>query len=120
MLEHLPFEDSLVAFNEMVRVASEAVIISLPDAARRWPFSIYIPKLGEINFSIPRPSFRAQKHVFDGEHYWEINKLGYPLKEIIKKLCDKSAVVLNKTYRVQENPYHRFFIFQKKHLKYRD
>lgn len=115
MLEHLPYAESLLAFAEMVRVARNAVIISLPDAAKRWPISIHVPAVGVVNFSIPRPRLRALKHVFDGEHYWEINKAGYSLKQVKNELGQSAPVILNKTYRVPENPYHRFFVFSKKY-----
>lgn len=115
MLEHLPYAESLLAFAEMVRVARSAVIISLPDAAKCWPISIHVPAVGVVNFSIPRPRLRALKHVFDGEHYWEINKAGYSLKQVKNELGQSAPVILNKTYRVPENPYHRFFVFSKKY-----
>jgi SAM-dependent methyltransferase len=115
MLEHLPFELSLEALKEFNRVAKHNIIISLPDAKVAWPFSIYIPKIGKLNFHIHKPFQKIKKHVFDGEHHWEINKLGYELPVVQYKL----AIVLSKfklvkTYRVQENPYHRFFIYTAK------
>jgi len=113
MLEHLPFERSLQAFKEMVRVSGKAIVISLPDAATRWPFTGYIPKFGLVSFSIPRPRIRPKKHVFDGEHYWEINKADYPLSRIIKSLTQDLPITLVRTYRVPENPYHRFFVYSK-------
>jgi len=46
---------------------------------------------------------------FDGEHYWEIGKRGYPLSKIINEI-QKARFKVEKTYsRVFENPYHRFF-----------
>ncbi|MBE0449137.1 MAG: methyltransferase domain-containing protein [Actinobacteria bacterium] len=113
MLEHLPYEKSLEAFGEMVRVAGKAVVISLPDAATRWPVSIYIPKIGAVKFLIPRPHLRARKHEFDGEHYWEINKAGYSLERITSEFLSSAQVRLANTFRVHENPYHRFFVFEK-------
>lgn len=113
MLEHLPFEQSIEAFCEMVRVAKEYIIISLPDSATRWPMSIYIPRLGDVRFSIPKPRFRAPSHKFDGEHYWEISKEGYSLQRILYSFCENAPVSLIRTYRVAENPYHRFLVFRK-------
>ena len=49
---------------------------------------------------------------FDGEHYWEIGKAGYPLNKIIKDI-QKTGFKIEKTYRIFENPYHRFFILKK-------
>lgn len=113
MLEHLPFDRSLLAFGEMGRVASRAIVISLPDAATRWPMSIYVPKIGSVRFSVPRPRIRNRRHVFDGEHYWEINKSGYALRKVIKSLEEQGPLRLSNTFRVHENMYHRFFIFHK-------
>jgi SAM-dependent methyltransferase len=111
MLEHLPFEQSLEAFREMVRVAAKAVVISLPDAAPRWPYSIYLPKVGVVQFSVPKPRLRAAIHEFDGEHYWEINKRGYPVTKIIQAFSGEAPVSLARTFRAPDNLYHRFFIF---------
>jgi len=113
MLEHLPWEDGKQAFREMVRVADKGIVVSLPDAAVLWPNSIYIPKIGKFNFFIPRQSVRREVHEFDGEHYWEINKRGYPLKRILREFFEVSSISLLTTYRVHENPYHRFFVFAK-------
>lgn len=113
VLEHLPFEKSKMAFSEMARVAKKAIVISLPDAATRWPVSIHIPMIGLIDFLIPKPRLVAPQHVFDGEHYWEINKKGYSLEKIINEFSSSAPLKLEKTYRVTENPYHIFFVFIK-------
>lgn len=114
MLEHLPYDESLKGFAEIVRVAKDHVIISLPDAKIKWVYSFHIPKIGVKVFHIPRPQFRRKQHVFNGEHHWEINKKGYPLKKIINDfLSVNKSIDLFKTYRVNENPYHRFFVFKK-------
>jgi SAM-dependent methyltransferase len=111
MLEHLPFDQSLQAFREMSRVASRAIVMSLPDADTRWPMSIYLPKVGPVAFSVPRPRLRRPKHVFDGEHHWEIGKAGCPLKQVVAALAGNGIVKLDYTFRVHEHPYHRFFVF---------
>lgn len=113
MLEHLPFDQSLDAFRELVRVARKAVVISLPDAAHRWPISFHVPMMGPIQFLVPRPRLVAPKHEFDGQHFWEINKAGYPLKRVKKGLLDCGPVYIAKTFRVHEHSYHRFFVFEK-------
>lgn len=109
VLEHLPYEQSCEAFSEMVRVARRHVVISLPDAQPVWPYRLHFPKLGTRDFLVPRPRLRAPSHKFDGEHHWELNKLGWPMAKI---LVDYKGVRLVKTYRVHENPYHRFFVFE--------
>jgi len=49
---------------------------------------------------------------FDGEHYWEIGKAGYPLREVMNEMRSAGFKV-KKTCRVFEIPYHRFFILNK-------
>jgi SAM-dependent methyltransferase len=114
MLEHLPFDQSLDAFREMARISKKAVVVSLPDAATRWPMSIHVPKIGAVKFLIPRPRLRTPQHEFDGEHHWEINKAGYPLKQVTDAFLDAGPVRLARTFRVHEHAYHRFFIFEKR------
>lgn len=111
MLEHLPYEAALQAFGEMARVSRRHVIISLPDARPVWRYQVHIPKYGPWDFFIPRPLFKASVHVFDGEHYWEINKQGYSLDRVIADFSKR--LKLSKTYRVFENSYHRFFVFER-------
>jgi len=112
VLEHIPYKQALQAFGEMVRIADNHIFISLPDAKRLWIYSLNIPKMGQKIIHIPRPQLRQIEHQFDGQHYWEINKLNYPLKKIIGDFT-KNRANLKKTYRVPENPYHRFFLFEK-------
>lgn len=112
MLEHLPYDISLRAFFEMVRVSSRYLVISLPDARILWHYQFHIPKYGTHDFFIPRPQFRLPLHKFDGEHHWEISKRDYPLKRIINDFSS-AGVKLIKTYRVPEYSYHRYFVFKK-------
>ena len=49
---------------------------------------------------------------FDGEHYWEIGKAGYPLNRILEDI-ERAGFNIIKTYRIFEHPYHRFFILKK-------
>lgn len=112
MLEHVPYPTSLTIFSEMARVARLAVIISLPDARPAWPYSLHIPLRGDLHFFVPRPTTGPKEHVFNGEHYWEINKKGYSLKKVSADLCAAGNVKLQKTYRVKQNPYHRFLVFR--------
>lgn len=111
MLEHLPYDVSLQAFEEMVRVSRRHVVISLPDARTVWRYQFHIPKFGAHDFLMPRPQVGAPEHVFDGEHYWELNKQGYALARVLADLSKHIRLV--NTYRVQEHPYHRFFIFER-------
>ncbi len=110
MLEHLPYTDSLCAFREMARVSRKNIVISLPDSKILWRYRFHVPKLGTFDKLIPRPSLVTRQHKFDGEHYWEISKKGFSLSRVISDFSEWASLL--KTYRVLENPYHRFFVFK--------
>lgn len=71
-----------------------------------------IPKIGQMKKLIPLPTLRKPTHNFIGEHYWEIGKAGCSLKKIIKDV-EKARFRIERTYRVFEIPYHRFFVLEK-------
>jgi len=112
VLEHLPFENFSKALSEIFRVSKSYAILSLPDASRVYCIYIHIPKIGIFKKLIPLPKLKPSVHKFDGEHYWEIGKAEYPLSKIINEV-QKAGFKVEKTYRVFENPYHRFFILRK-------
>ncbi len=111
MLEHLPYETALQAFQEMTRVSRSNVVISLPDAGRAWRNQIHIPPFGHFWMTIPLPFWMAKTHKFDGQHYWEINKRNYSLSRVMRDFSQEAELL--RTFRVPENPYHRFALFQK-------
>jgi len=111
VLEHIRYEEFTKALLELYRVARRYVILSLPDARKVWSYQFYLPKIGSFYFHIPRPKIGEYVHKFDGQHYWEINKKGYSLNRIIFDI-NKVGFILEKSYRVNENPYHRFFIMR--------
>lgn len=113
MLEHLPFEDSLITFREMTRVSKKYILISLPDCRKRWTSVIHIPIIGKIYLPIQRPMLLPPKHVFDGEHHWEIGKRNYSLNSVVKALCESGNVRIFKKFRIRENSYHHFMVFMK-------
>lgn len=113
VLEHMEFCESVKVLKEMARVSKKTVIISLPDATTSWASTVNIPKLGVKKFIMKRPFYKAPQHIFDGEHYWEIGKKGFLLESIIKDFITSTGLTLIKTYRVHENQYHRFFVFEK-------
>jgi len=52
---------------------------------------------------------RVNTNNFEEENYWEIVKDDYPLHRIIKDI-ESAGFKIVKTYRIFENPYHRFYI----------
>jgi SAM-dependent methyltransferase len=108
-LEHLPFEKFHAAVAELARVAGKWVLLSLPDVtpyARihiEWGFH---NKLLSKFFDIP--ARRPPVHQFDGEHFWEVGKKGYPLERVLSEL-ETVGLEVESTPRVEEDPWHRFF-----------
>jgi SAM-dependent methyltransferase len=112
VLEHLPYEDACKTLSEIGRVTRHSVILSLPDANYFYRIYIHVPKIKEIKKLVPLPRIKTPIHKFNGEHYWEIGKAGYPLKKIITDI-QTPQLRLERTFRVYEIPYHRFFILRK-------
>lgn len=123
VLEHLPFNDFEKCISNIHKVTNRYVVISLPYAGLKFgtsahvrlPFKIKIPFIKYIrtikkDFLIHVPLFSLE-HQFDGEHYWEIGKKGYPLKSIMN-IVSKYFVIRN-FYAPYENPYHIFLVLEK-------
>ncbi len=108
VLEHLPFEQFEVALQELARVARTHVIISLPHFGPMLSFSLKIPFLPRLQFawkiSVPK------KHVFNGEHYWEIGKRGYSISRVRQTLAKHSGVIAD--FVPYNSEYHHFFILK--------
>ncbi len=115
VLEHLPYECLERSLSEMLRVAKNRVVVSLPDARPARAVSLFRPRKGPKAVVLDSPFWRATEHAFDGQHYWEINKRGYRLRDIrngMEKLALARGFTSVKTYRVPENTYHRFFVIR--------
>ena len=112
LLEHLPYENFYQAVSEIFRVSKSYSVLSLPDKNRVCRFYIQIHKIVISKKLLPLPRLNAPIHKFDGEHYWEIGKARYPLSKITKDI-QRAGFKIEKTYRIFENPYHRFFILRK-------
>ncbi len=110
ILEHIPFEDFSKAIRELERVSEKYVVLSLPHWGRHFSFKIRLPFFKKISFQY-KLGFLPIKHVFLGEHYWEIGKKGYSIKKI-RKVIEKSGLKIIKDYVAFESPYHHFFVLK--------
>lgn len=111
VLEHLPFDRFLFALEEMRRVAMKRVIISLPHWGRHFSVEIRLPFFKKIRWQ-HKFNFWPIKHIFAGEHYWEIGKDGYSLESIKKTILTTGLMVLE-DYIAFNSPYHHFFVLEK-------
>jgi ubiquinone/menaquinone biosynthesis C-methylase UbiE len=109
VLEHLPFEKFEKSLRELARVSRSHVLISLPHAGPRLKLSLKLPRIKEIRLAAKLPLPR--KHVFKGEHYWEIGKQGYSLSKVRGVL--KSVFRIEKDFIPFESQYHHFFLLRK-------
>lgn len=112
LLEHLPYENFYKAVSEIFRVSKFYSVLSLPDKDRVCRLYIQIHKILISKKLLPLPRLNVPIHKFDGEHYWEIGKAGYPLSKITKDI-QRAGFKIEKIYRIFENPFHRFFILRK-------
>jgi len=112
ILEHIQHKNFKKALSEIFRVSKSYAILSLPDASRIYRVYVQIPKIGVVKRLISWPRLKNPIHKFNREHYWEIGKAGYPLSKITKDI-ESSGFNIKKTYRIFENPCHRFFILKK-------
>ena len=112
LLEHLPYENFNKALSEIFRVSKFYAVLSIPDSGRVYQLYLHIPKVGIIKKLIPLPRLKKLNHKYDGQHFWEIGKAGYPLDKITDD-NQKTGFKIEKTYRVFENAYHTFFILYK-------
>lgn len=108
-LEHLPWESFSKAAAELTRVSSRKVLVSLPDVTPffriRLGYRFDVPVVNWCkDYSLPF----APEHEFDGQHYWEIGKKGFPKRKIIKAL-EVAGLRVKFAYRDYEDPFHRFF-----------
>jgi ubiquinone/menaquinone biosynthesis C-methylase UbiE len=111
VLEHLPFDQSVMALHELKRVARTHVLVSLPHPG--WVFSIIyklplFPRI-ELFFQIP---FFWKTHQFNGEHYWELGTNGYPISKIVDA-AKEAGLQCESIKKYADDPAHRFFVFKK-------
>lgn len=110
VLEHMPFEEFDPAVAELCRVARTHVVISIPHFGPMLSFSLKIPFLPQIRIALKIPFPKA--HVFNGQHYWELGKGGYPVSLIRSKLSARGNLV--RDFVPFGSPYHHFFVLKLK------
>jgi SAM-dependent methyltransferase len=112
VLEHLPYEDFRRSVSEMSRVASDHVLISLPDARKVWRAMFDFGKRERL-LLLGKPGWRPRVHRVNGPHQWEIHKSGYPVERIVGDLeaCGLDVV---RNFELPQNPYHRLFVCRKR------
>lgn len=113
ILEHIQFSDVPQALKEIARVTRSHAVISIPHPG--WVFSIIykLPLLPRIALMLQIPFFWKEHH-FNGEHYWELGKKGYPIARFLGA-AKEAGLTLVRLEKHADDPAHRFFLFQKSH-----
>ena len=109
ILEHIRFEDVPQALSEIARVARTRAVISLPHPGYVFSFVFKLPLLPRTRLLLKIPFF-WKTHVFNGEHYWELGKRGFPLSHFLA-LAQRAGLRLIETNVYADDPAHRFFVF---------
>lgn len=109
VLEHLPYDRFEPALKELKRVARDTVVLSLPHFGPPIKLHFKLPFLPEIRFAVKIPA--PFKHVYNGEHYWEIGKRHYPAQKI-RSILERHFTI-KKEFIPFENQYHHFFTLNK-------
>lgn len=110
VLEHLPWEDSRMALEEIRRVTKLGGVISVPTVRPRLGLRVYPFRRGHPTRMLPGlwPKSR-QLHTPD-EHYWELG-IGVSLRQF-REACAEAAFQIVEELQPIENPYHHFFVLK--------
>lgn len=112
VLEHLPFDQFIVALREIRRVTERKVILSLPDIRKHSGIALRIPGIKDWvkwEFNLDQASLGYKS--FDGQHYWEIGYKDTTGKMIIRKIR-QAGFKIERQYRLDKHRWHCFFILQ--------
>ncbi len=113
ILEHIRFEDVPHALAEISRVIRTHAIISVPHPGNiLFSAIVKIPFIRQFSVRIQIPFF-WKTHTFDGQHYWELGKRGYPVSRFIDA-ARGAGLTLVVTEKYTDDPAHRFFLFEKR------
>lgn len=111
VLEHMPFEQFEQNIAYLARVSKKYVFVSLPDHR-----SILLHILLKLPFVTYRNVFckvsSGKKHVFDGQHYWEIGKVGYSPERVIQA-CQHAGLSVVETFVPSDTPSNFYIVLQK-------
>jgi hypothetical protein len=108
-LEHIRFEDIPGTLDQIKEIASEYLIISVPQVRLYLSFWVKIPKLKPLSFLLSAPF--PMRHKFDGEHYWELGKNNYSVEKFENILIKNFEIKERVTFPL--NPYHRIYVLKK-------
>ena len=116
VLEHMPFEQSRQAVQNLAQIARKYLLISIPDM--RYFVSLKFSIFGTLPFSVGRllstPRLRRKRNTFGKDHYWEIgihsHGRRYSAKYVKKELFADLHVV--EDFRCFPVPWHHYYVIR--------
>jgi SAM-dependent methyltransferase len=102
VLEHIAWGDVPTALRELARVARTHVVVGLPHPGYVFSIAYKFPLLPRIEMIAKIP--------FNGQHYWELGKKGYPVARFVDA-AHTAGLTLQSQHVFQDDPAHRFFVF---------
>jgi hypothetical protein len=110
VLEHLPYGKLEDILRQLKRHADN-VVISLPYSAIKYKLEVKLPVVKAARINIYIHSF-YRRHLFDGQHYWEVGTRGYAKRQVRKSI--EKFFTIEKQYVAPYNSYHIFFVLKSK------
>ncbi|MEW6417130.1 MAG: methyltransferase type 11 [Nitrospirota bacterium] len=111
VLEHMPYEKFYPSLKKIYSLTTKYALISLPQRHHLFYFKIIIMNRTLFEFKWIKPIFR-KKHIWDGQHYWEVNAKGYSENKIRDDIERVGFKILEEKTHI-ENPYNRFYLLEK-------
>lgn len=117
VIEHIPWEDVPTALAEIARVATGRVIISIPYSSTGFEWICKFPGIETltgkkyIDLFVRIPLF-FRKHIFYGQHYWEMGKREFPISKI--RALFETHFVIEREFSPPLNKFHYFFVLRKR------
>ncbi len=111
VLEHLPFEQFGECLAELHRVCRRHVVVTLPCPLAGMHIGVNLPLLEPLFVAVGLRQWTRPR--FDGQHYWELDRRGYP-KRRIRRAFREAGFEVTKEFRPGLSLYNYFFILKKR------
>ncbi len=111
ILEHVRYEDFLVALREIHRVTRHGAYITLPAPGYTISFRIKVPLVRRVRFTLKIPFFWKPAPSVS-EHYWEVGLKGYPMRRILRDIKSVGFVITERGL-FDDDPAHYHFMLRK-------
>ena len=111
VLEHMVWEDAMVALRELARVTRGRLVLSVPDRRPALRLHVGFSGLGYFDTFIGLP-LPAPDRIRGVDHEWELGTSGYPVRRLTRAIREL-GLKLERTWRVLRDPTCRFFVATK-------